>query len=309
MERNTKTWLSGGVDQVDETMQNHSILLGASEWKAARGVDPAPTWRPAGMSPSAPSVYISSGHSSVLHDKALLKGINITIPGVKTPRRYPLAIVCRQYHLLHPGLRAGGSLPPHHDGNILQFLRSLPEMSQIHIRGIRIISGRDDYMCMHSGDADSHTTHLVLGCAIDREAAPSSRMATGARHGGCTIKGLASAASFARRSPSSGEGGPLRHSDLLHVSISNACKDATTPGRGNSAVLLTQSGASGDESRSTCRLAYGVSAYIPGRARDMSHPAHQHSPPSQVGVPCDADIGGPPLAGDQRGIRALHELG
>ena len=96
---------------------------------------------------------------------------------------------------------------------------------------------------------------------------------------------------------------------MYAFSISNACRGVTTRGRGNLAVLLARSGASGDERRSSCRLAYGVSAYIPGRAGDTSHPAHQHSPPSQVGVPCDADIGGPLLAGDQRGIRALHGLG
>ena len=123
MERTTKVWFSG-VDQVDETIHNHCILLGAGEWKAARGVDPAPTWRPTGMSPGAPPVYIGSGHSSVLHDKALLKGLTTRIPGDRTPRRCPLAIVRRQYHLLYPGLKAGGSLPTHHDGNILQFLWS-----------------------------------------------------------------------------------------------------------------------------------------------------------------------------------------
>ena len=65
-------------------------------------------------------------------------------------------------------------------------------------------------------------------------------MATGARHGGCTIKGLASVASIARWSRSSSEGGPLRRSDLLHVGVSNASRGATTPGKGNSAFLLAQ---------------------------------------------------------------------
>ena len=134
-------------------------------------------------------------------------------------------------------------------------------------------------------------------------------MATNARRGGCTITGLATAASIALRSPSSGEGGPFRHSDLLHVGVLNTCSGAIMPRRGNSAFLLARIGASGDERRSSCCLAYGVSAYILGRAADRSHPGHQHSPPSQVGVPCDADIGGLPLASDQRGIRALHGLG
>ena len=86
-------------------------------------------------------------------------------------------------------------------------------------------------------------------------------------------------------------------------------RGATTYGRGNSAFLLTQIGASGDERSSSCLLAYSVSASIPGRVGHTSHSTHQHSPPSQVVVPCDAGIGGPPLTSDQRGIRAFHGLG
>ena len=80
-------------------------------------------------------------------------------------------------------------------------------------------------------------------------------------------------------------------------------------GRSNSAFLLERSGASGDEKRSSCSLDYGVSASIPGRAADTSHSTHQHSPPCQVGLPCDVGIGGHPLAGDQRGLRAVPGLG
>ena len=78
---------------MDEIMHNHYILLGTGEWKAARGVSPAPTWLPTGMSSSAPSVYIGSGHSGVLHDKALLKGLIIRISGDRVPRRCSPATV------------------------------------------------------------------------------------------------------------------------------------------------------------------------------------------------------------------------
>ena len=139
--------------------------------------------------------------------------------------------------------------------------------------------------------------------------APSSRLATGAGHGGYSIKGLAGAASFARGTPSSGEGGPICHSVLFHVSVSNACWGATPIGRGNSTFLLEWSGANGDERGSWCCLDYGMLTSIPGRAGDTSHSTHQHSPPCQVGIPCDAGIGGHSLAGDQRGLRAVTGLG
>ena len=124
MECTTTMWLPREVDQVDETMHNHCILLGAGEWKAARGMGLAPMWRSIGMSPSAPPVYIGSGHSGVLHDKALLKGLPLGIPGDKIHRSCPIATVRRRYHLLHPRLIVGGSLLIHHDENLLQFLRS-----------------------------------------------------------------------------------------------------------------------------------------------------------------------------------------
>ena len=101
-------------------------------------------------------------------------------------------------------------------------------------------------MCGHSGDANPRAPHPVLGFAIDQEASPSSRVATGAGLGGCAIKGLVGLASIARRSPCSGEGGPLRHSDIIHVSVSNAYRGTTTPGRGNTAFLLARIGPSGD---------------------------------------------------------------
>ena len=178
----------------------------------------------------------------------------------------------------------------HHEGNFLQFLWYPSEQSQIHFHGIRVIDDRDDSLSGHSGDADPRAPHTVLGYAIVREAAPSSGLATGPGHGGCTVKGLAGAASFARGTPSSSEGGPLRHSELLHVSVSNACWGATTIGRG-SAFLLEQSGASGDERRSSCYLDYGVSTSIPRRTGDTPHSTHQHSPTCQVGIPCDAALG------------------
>ena len=139
--------------------------------------------------------------------------------------------------------------------------------------------------------------------------ASSSGLATGVGHGGYTIKGLAGAASFERGTSSSGEGGPIRHSDLFHVGVSNACWGATTIGRGDSAFLLERIGANGDERRSSCCLDYGVLTSIPGRAGNTSHSTHQHSPPCQVGIPCDAGIGRHSLAGDQRGLRAVTGLG
>ena len=149
MERNTKTWIPGGVDQVDEIMHNQYIPLGTGEWKAARGAGPDPTWHSAWMSSSAPFVYIGSGHSGVLHDKALLKGLIIRISGDRVPRRCPTATVYRRYHLLHSRLRVGGLHPMHHDRNFLQFLLSPCEQSQIHVRGIRVINGRDESLCGH----------------------------------------------------------------------------------------------------------------------------------------------------------------
>ena len=267
-----------------------------------------PTWHPAEMSSSAPSIYIGGGHSGVLHNKAMLKGLIIRISGDRVPRRCATAAVRRRYHLLHSRLRVGGPHPMHHDGNFLQFLRSPSEQGQIHFRGIRVIDDRDDPLCGHSGDADPCAPHTVLGYSIVREAAPSSRLATGAGHGGYTIKGLAGAASVARGTPSSGEGGPICHFDLFHVGVSNACWGATAIGRDNSAFLLERSGAIGDE-RSSCCLDYGLSTSISERAGDMSHSTHQHSPTCQVGIPCDAGIGGHSLAGDQRGLRAVTELG
>ena len=129
-------------------------------------------------------------------------------------------------------------------------------------------------MCGHSRDADLRAPHTVLGYAIVREAAPSSGLATGVGHSGYTIKGLAGATSFARGTSSSGEGSPIRHSDLFHVGVSNACYGATTIRRGNLAFLLEQRGASGDERKSSCCLDYGVSTSIPGRAGDTSHSTH-----------------------------------
>ena len=112
---------------MDEIMHNHYILLGIGEWKAKRGAGLAPTWHSAGMSSSAPSIYIGGGHSSVLHDKVMLKGFIIRISSDRVPRRCSTATVCRRYHLLHSGLRVGGPHPMHHDGNLLLFLRSPPE--------------------------------------------------------------------------------------------------------------------------------------------------------------------------------------
>ena len=120
---------------------------------------------------------------------------------------------------------------------------------------------------------------------------PNSRLATGAGHGGCAIKGLAVAASIARWSPSSSEGSPLRHSDFMSMFR------MPTTGRSDSALLLARIGPNGDERRSSRRLAYGVLASILGQAGDTSHSTHQHCPPRQVSIPRDTNIRGPPLAG------------
>ena len=82
------------------------------------------------------------------------------------PRRCSTAAVRRRYHLLHSRLRVGGPHPMHHDGNFLQFLRSPSKQSQIHFRGIRVTDGRDDPLCGHSGGADPHAPHTVLGYSI-----------------------------------------------------------------------------------------------------------------------------------------------
>ena len=155
--------------------------------------------------PLALLFHVGSGHSSVLHNKALLKGLIIRISSGRIPRRCSPATICRRYHLLQSGLRVNGSHPKHHDGNFLQFLRSPSEQSQIHFRGIWVIDGRDDSLCGHSRDVDPCAPHTVLGYAIVREVAPSSGLATVVGHGGCTIKGLAGAASIAWGTPSSEE--------------------------------------------------------------------------------------------------------
>ena len=52
---------------MDEVMHYHYILLSASEWKAAGGMDSATAGRPAGMPSSAPFLYHGDGYVSFLH--------------------------------------------------------------------------------------------------------------------------------------------------------------------------------------------------------------------------------------------------
>ena len=156
-------WVPGGVGEVDEVMHYHYILLGASEWwKAAGEVVSA-----AGMPSSAPFVHLGGGYAGVLHNKTLLAGLPLGLPGGMLLWRNPPAIICRRHILFHPGLGVGSPYPIHHDGDILRLIRVPAEQSQIHIRGFWPIYVRDGAMSGHFEDADWHAPHLILRFAID----------------------------------------------------------------------------------------------------------------------------------------------
>ena len=70
---------------MDEAMYYHYILLSASEWKTAGGMDSATSGRPTGMSPSVPFVHLGGGYVSVLHNKTMLTGFLLRVPGGRLP--------------------------------------------------------------------------------------------------------------------------------------------------------------------------------------------------------------------------------
>ena len=108
MERVTPLWVPRGVGEVDEVMYYHYILLSASEWKTARGMDSAAAGHPAGMPSSAPFVHLGGGYVSVLHNKTMLTGFLLGVPGGRLPERNPPTTIHRRHHLLHSRLGGGG---------------------------------------------------------------------------------------------------------------------------------------------------------------------------------------------------------
>ena len=102
-------------------------------------------------------------------------------------------------------------------------------------------------MCEHFGDADRHALHQVLRPATNGETSPSTRLATSSGKGGGKIRGLAGSSHIVRWPPNPTEGSPLRHTNLFHVDIPNACWCETTTGRGDAAFLLAGAKSSDDQ--------------------------------------------------------------
>ena len=87
-------------------------------------------------------------------------------------------------------------------------------------------------MCRTFSDTDQGAPCSILGYAVGRQTTLSTRLAAGAREGGCQNGRWAGAYTLTRRLTSFGEGSPLRHPDLFYVGLSNVGRGYDTSSRG-----------------------------------------------------------------------------
>ena len=88
-----------------------------------------------------------------------------------------------------------------------------------------------------------------LGSAVGGQTSLGTRLAAGAREGGCQIGRSADAYALAQRPVSFGEDSPLRHPDLFYVGLSNV-GGGTTSTQGDYAEFFL--------AQDRCRLGGGV---------------------------------------------------
>ena len=70
---------------MDEVMYYHYILLSASELKTTRGMDSAAMGHPERMPSSAPFFHLGGKYVSILHNKTMLTGFPLRVPGGRLP--------------------------------------------------------------------------------------------------------------------------------------------------------------------------------------------------------------------------------